>query len=301
MNILIAGATGFIGSKLVRTLLSKGYNDIRILTRNLPKVKAPGFESIKYFKWNPEKGEIDKNCLSCLDVVVNLAGDNIASGRWSAGKKERILNSRVASTRLLVDSLNQLDNPPQEFLNASAIGIYGDQRDKELDEKSERGNSFLAEVCSRWEQELNLKSVQSYILRIGIVLGSQGGALAKMLLPFKMGLGGRLGEGNQFMSWIHVDDLVNQMIYLIEGKGEPGVYNGVAPEPVTNKDFTRILGQTLKRPTPFPVPRLALKVAMGEMSALLLESQRVTPTKFLKAGFEFKYPQLGGALDNLIS
>jgi len=292
MRILISGATGFIGRKLIDELIRQDYHDIAILSTRPDSISM---NQVEVFPWNPMKGEIDVRCLDGVDVVINLAGESIASSRWSTERKERILQSRVRATKLLVDKIRGSGANPKKFISASAIGVYGNRGDELLDEKSSSGNGFLAEVCKRWELaalEQNIESMKAIIIRIGLVLDGNGGALEKMVRPFKLGLGGKLGSGNQYMSWIHLDDLVKIFIWAMQTPGVDGIYNGVAPHPVTNEEFTVKFGEAMRRPTILPVPSLALKLALGEMSSLLLEGQRVLPDRLIKSGFQFNYDQL---------
>lgn len=306
MKILITGASGFIGSRLLETLFLKGHDDIRVLTRKSSSLSLKSVCSfpVEIFEWDPEKGKIQEGALAGVDVVVNLAGENVAGGLWTKSRKDKIYNSRMASTGLLLAEIKKLAKPPRKFINSSAIGIYGNRFEKEeLTEASSLGEGFLAKVCKDWEHlALNhgIAGMASSVIRTGIVLGQQGGALEKMLPFFKFALGGSLGSGQQSMSWIHLDDLVGNFIFLIEEKDTGGIYNGTAPTPVTNKEFTKILGRVLGRPTPFPVPAFFLKTALGEMSQILLDGQKVLPEKFLKKGYIFLFPTLDEALKDIL-
>jgi uncharacterized protein (TIGR01777 family) len=237
--------------------------------------------------------------------VVHLAGESIASGRWTAARKQRILESRTKGTRLLAGSLAALHKPPQVMISASAVGIYGDRGNEVLTEESGSGSGFLADVCRQWELEataLNEGPVRLVLLRMGMILSSEGGALARMLPPFRFGVGGRLGTGKQYMSWIALDDLLEVIRFAIASPSLHGAVNAVAPAPVTNQEFTRALGIVLKRPTLFSVPAFAVRFLFGEMGReLLLSSNRVVPGRLLAAGFRFRFPEIEVALRHAIS
>lgn len=305
MKILITGATGLVGSKLLEELMEKGYDDIRVLTRDKQKAKLTIPFPVESFEWNPEKNFIEKNTFLDVDIVIHLAGDNIADGRWSEKKKARILNSRIEGTKLLINEIKKLQKPPQKIISSSAIGIYGSSlSDQEHTEESEFGNDFLATVCQAWEAEITncqLPETKTHIIRTGIVLSKDGGALSKMLPAFQMGVAGVLGSGQQYMSWIHIDDLAHLIIYLIDHDCHQKIYNAVAPFPVTNAEFTKILGLHLKRPTFLPAPAIVLKTILGEMSDILLKGQNVKPVQLLKNGFQFQFPTLKEAFHNLIT
>jgi hypothetical protein len=247
--------------------------------------------------WNPDEGHLDIADLGSVDAVLHLGGKNIVSGRWTKKTKMELRASRIRSTALLAQSLVQMEKPPRVFVCASAVGIYGDRGDEQLDEDSALGTGFLSELCREWEAAAIIEETRVVHARFGIVLSVAGGALAKMLLPFKMGLGGRLGTGRQYMSWIALDDAVAALAHIIEHENMRGPVNMVAPEPQRNADFTRELGRILRRPTPFPVPAFALRLALGEMAdEALLASQRVEPKKLLAGEFHFAHPQLADAL-----
>jgi uncharacterized protein (TIGR01777 family) len=302
MRILITGATGFIGSHLVRRLLAEGHA-VAALTRNVEDARRVLPAGCECRTWKPAASP-KAAVLQGADAVVHLAGAGIADRRWTAARKQAIRESRVAGTRALVRALAALPAAacPATLIAASAIGYYGDRGDEQLDEAAAAGTNFLAEVCEGWEREAvaaDELGVRVAIIRIGVVLGKEGGALQKMLLPFRLGLGGRLGSGRQWMSWIHVDDLVGLFAYAIEHTEVRGVLNGVAPAPVTNAEFTTALSRVLHRPGILPVPGLALRLALGEMSAMLLASQRVLPRAAQRFGFTFRYPEIGPALTDL--
>jgi len=297
MKILVSGSHGLVGKALVRSLTGDGHEVIR-LVRGEHALGSPEVG------WQPQQGRIDVEHLEGIHGVVHLAGENIASGRWSAEKKKAIRESRVKGTALLSDALARLSRPPSVFLSASAIGYYGDRGDESLTEKSAPGKDFLSSVCVEWEEATRPaveKGIRTIYTRFGVILDPNEGALGKMLPPFRMGVGGRIGDGKQWMSWIALDDVVNGLKFLIEDELVQGPVNFVAPEPVRNTEFTATLGRILKRPTFFPIPAFGARLAFGEMAdALLLSSQRVEPSVLEDKGFLFTWPTLEPALRHLI-
>lgn len=297
MKILISGSHGLVGSALARSLTEDGYEVVRLVR----KESATGSPEIE---WHPNQGSIDAQRLENFDAVVHLAGESIASGRWNEEKKRTIRESRTKGTTLLSEALAQLSHPPSVFISASAIGYYGDRGDELLTETSTPGNDFLASVCVEWEQSTRPaaeKGIRTVLARFGIILDRDGGALAKMLPPFRMGIGGRVGDGRQWMSWIALDDVVGALKWLLRDNAVSGPVNFVAPRPVTNAEFTRTLGRVLGRPTIFPMPAFGARLAFGEMAdALLLSSQKVEPTVLENRGFAFYWPRLEPALDHLL-
>jgi uncharacterized protein len=297
MTVAISGASGLIGSALVPFLTTAGHRVVR-LVRSLTQGKQD------VIQWDPERGIVDTERLDGADALVHLAGVNIADGRWTPERKRVIRESRVKGTRLLCEALARLPRPPKTLICASAIGYYGNRGDEVLGEESPPGDGFLAEVCQAWEaatQPAEESGIRVVHARLGIVLSLAGGALAKMLLPFQLGLGGRLGDGAQYMSWITLDDVVGSLFHLLISEGMSGAVNVVAPNSVTNREFTKTLGLVLKRPTLFPVPTLALRFALGEMAdALLLASTRVQPQRLLASEYEFRYPHLEGGLRHVL-
>ena len=255
--------------------------------------------------WNPAAGELDLAQLDGIDAVVHLAGEPIAPGRWTARRKREILESRTGSTRLLSEVLARLTTPPSVLISASAIGYYGNRGDARLDEESGPGSGFLAEVCLAWEQAVEparRAGIRVAIPRIGVVLARHGGALAPLLLPFRLGLGGRLGHGRQYMSWIHIDDLVAAFQHALDQPDLEGPFNAVAPNPVPNTEFTKTLARVLHRPAFLPIPVPILRLALGELAEpLLLDSTRLTPSRLESTDFRFTHPKLEEALSSLLT
>ncbi len=293
MNILISGASGLVGSELVTSLGTNGHQ-IKKLVRREANAEA------NEVSWDPESSGIDRSGLEGLDAVVHLAGENIAGGRWTSARKALIRDSRVQGTKLISETLAKLKAPPKVLVCASAIGFYGDRGEELLNEESATGSNFLAEVCKAWEdacEPSRQKDIRVVNLRIGVILSAAGGALAKMLLPFKLGVGGVVGSGSQYMSWIAIDDVVGAIHHALVTESLNGPANVVAPSPVTNREFTKTLGRVLKRPTLFPMPAFAARLAFGEMAdELLLASTRVEPAKLCSSNFQFQFSELEGAL-----
>lgn len=296
MHMLMTGASGLIGSALV-PLLTAGGHAVTRLVRSTPR---PGQAEIP---WDPATHSIPTPALEGFDAVIHLAGESIAQ-RWTAEKKARIRDSRVQGTRLLCDAIAQLVKPPKVLLSASAIGYYGDRGEKSVREDSAPGTGFLAEVCQDWEAA-TAPAVQGGVrvvrLRLGVVLSPAGGALAQMLLPFRLGMGGVVGSGKQYISWVALDDVLGAVQHALSTETLDGPVNVVAPQPVTNYEFTQTLGKVLGRPTWVPLPAFAARLMFGEMAdALLLASTRVMPARLQDAGYTFQYPELEGALRHLL-
>jgi uncharacterized protein (TIGR01777 family) len=288
---VVTGASGLIGSRLVPKLVEQGFMVRRLVRRESRRRDE--------FTWDPQSGAIDTAALEGADVVINLAGETIGR-RWTAGRRQRIRDSRVKGTSLLVTTIGRVARPPRAMYNASAMGIYGSRGAEVLDETSTHGSDFLASVCEEWEAATDpaaAAGVRVVIGRHGLVLAPEGGALGQMLPVFRLGLGGRLGAGRQWVSWIALADVVRAILFLLSNDVVAGPLNVVAPNPVDNTDFTRALGAVLRRPTVFPVPTIALTTIFGEMAThTLLASQRVRPTRLLELGFEFRYPTVEAAL-----
>ena len=292
-RVAITGPSGLIGRRLAAHVEESGYLVHRL-------VRTPPRPSSTEISWDPRRGAIDRDALEGISAVVHLAGENIASGRWTAARKKSIRDSRVEGTRLLCEALAGLEQPPATLIAASAIGYYGDRGDEILTEESGPGQGFLAEVCQAWEaatEPAHRAGIRVVNLRIGVVLSATGGALGRMLTPFKWGLGGKLGNGRQYMSWLTLEDLIRAIRHLITNESASGPVNAVAPNPVTNAEFTKTLGRVLGRPAMLPVPALIIRRAFGEMGReLLLASSRVEPAQLRARGFQFRYPELEGAL-----
>lgn len=309
MRILLTGATGLIGTRLSLRLFELGH-DLVVLSRQPDQARNTLALPAEHYAWSPER-EPPASALENIDAVIHLAGEPIASGRWNDSKKERIRNSRVAGTRNLVQAIAhhaaRTGQEPRAFISTSAIGFYGDRGDESLTEASPAGMGFLPSVCEEWEAEaLKLghliphSRTRTVIFRIGIVLSPAGGALAELLPIFKSGLGGRIGSGRQWMSWIHIDDAIGAIAWAVDRAEAQGIHNLVAPKPVTNREFCETLASTLRKPCAFTVPPFALKIAKGEMGGLILESQRVTPERLLASGYSFEHPILSEALAGLL-
>lgn len=288
-SVAISGATGLVGTALHGLLTSEGKSVSAISRRE-------GGTYQDSIMWDPQTGLANPGRLESIDAVVHLAGENIAGGRWNDTVKRKIRNSRVEGTRNLVKSIAAVENRPKVLVCASAIGFYGDRGAQELTEASDPGTGFLADVCKEWEQEANAAKelgLRVVNVRIGVVLSPKGGALAKLLFPFKMGLGGVVGSGKQYWSWIGLHDLTRVIAHCVNDESIEGPVNAVSPESMTNKDFTKGVGAVLKRPTVFPLPAFMAKIVLGEMAQpLLLASTRVVPAKLQSAGFQFDHSDL---------
>ncbi len=297
MRVAVTGATGLVGTALIGMLKEEGWEVSRVVRGS--KLQASDI------LWNPEAGMIDLAGLENHDAVVHLAGESIASGRWTPARKQRIRESRVKGTQLLAQTVANLRNPPRVLVGASAIGYYGDRGSEILREDSSPGAGFLPEVCRAWESAAAAAAAAGIRVvhpRIGIVLSTHGGALAKMLLPFRMGAGGNLGHGTQYMSWISLRDLCRAIVHAIRTESLRGPINAVSPQPATNAEFTKALGVALHRPTIFPVPAFGARLAFGEMAdALLLASTRVVPQRLQESGFRFEDTDIGQTLRRILA
>lgn len=297
MNILLSGSTGLIGSSLVPFFRAGEHHVTRL-------VRRPAHPEAKEIAWDPAEGKLDAVALEGHDAVVHLSGENLGEGRWTAARKALIVESRMQSTRLLARTLAGLTHPPRVMVSASAVGFYGSRGDETLTEESSSGSGFLAELCRDWEaacQPAAAKGIRVVHLRSGVVLSAAGGALGKMVTPFKLGVGGVIGSGRQYMSWIALDDLLAVILFALAHNALRGPVNATAPNPVTNREFTKTLGRVLGRPTLFPVPAFAARLAFGEMAdEMLLSSTRVLPAKLQSAGFPFHFPELESALRHVL-
>ena len=297
MKCVISGGTGFIGRRIVDRLL-RDQHYVGVWSRQPGREKRAAVAS---FSWDPMHGEPPAESINTMDAVIHLAGEPVAQ-RWNAEVKRRILDSRVLGTRALVDAISRVRHKPKVFVCASAIGYYGDRGDEVLTESSTPGSGFLAGVCRGWEKEADRAAefgLRVIKLRIGFVLGRDGGALAQMVPAFRAFAGGRLGSGKQWMPWIHVNDVAEMFVHVVEND-IAGVLNAAAPNPVTNAVFTREMGKALHRPALFAIPPFALKLAFGELGQHMLDSSRVIPEAAMKASFPFRYPELAAALRDLL-
>jgi len=297
MHVLVSGSSGLLGGALVELLATGGHRVTR-LVRSQPKRDRDELH------WDPQRDVLDVRALEDLDAVVHLAGENIAQGRWTTEKKRRIRSSRVESTRLLAGALAEVARPPEVFVSASAIGYYGHRPDETLREDSRSGSGFLPSVCREWEaavEPAEQKGIRSVRLRFGMVLSADGGALAGMIGPFRMGVGGTIGRGDQYVSWVALDDAVGAIHHALQTEALAGAVNVVSPQPVTNRQFTKTLGRVLGRPTVMHMPAFVARLAFGQMAReLLLCSARVEPANLLATGYVFGYPELSGALRHLL-
>jgi len=297
VNITITGASGLVGRRLLKNLGAAGHA-VTVVSRHAGTNVPPG---VGVVAWDPMRGPAPEEAVRNANAVIHLAGEPVAQ-RWNEGTKRRIRESRVVGTQHLVQALAKLRTTPQPLICASAVGYYGSRGDEVLREDSAPAGGYLAEVCTAWEKEalaaegFGMRVVR---VRIGVVLDARGGALRRMLTPFRMGVGGRLGDGKQWMSWIHLADLAAMFQFAVENPVS-GALNGVAPIPVSNADFTQTLARVIHRPAVLPVPVIGLKLLFGEMSEILLASQRVLPAAAEAAGFKWRFPELGGALENLL-
>jgi len=306
MKVAITGATGFVGSRLVKRLYGEGYR-ILVLTRNtafaqkvFPSEAFPNLEIIAY---TPNVSGSWQSAIAGCDGVINLAGEPIAEGRWTSERKQEILNSRKLGTQKIVEAIATANPNPPVLVNASAIGYYGTSETATFDETSLSGNDFLAQVCQAWEAEARKvkdAGVRLVILRLGVVLGN-GGALSKMIPPFQLFAGGPIGSGQQWFSWIHVDDLVNLILQALIKPEIEGVYNATAPNPIRMADLSQTLGQVMNRPSWLPVPAFAIEALLGDGAIVVLEGQQVLPKRTVETGFKYKYLNLQSALTQILT
>jgi len=299
MNILITGGTGLIGKRLTEILIEKGHS-VSILSRSKKQS-----DKVNYYTWNIANQEIEEEAIKQLDVIVHLAGANVGEGRWTNKRKKEIIDSRVDSGNLLFESVKKHNPKLKAFISSSAIGYYGMVNSNSIFEESDpSGSDFLAEVCVKWEEtanKFNELNTRVAIVRTGVVLDKNDGALAKLLTPIKLGIGSALGSGKQAMPWIHLDDICNLYVKAIEDKKMNGAFNGVAPENLTNLEFSKTVAKVLKKPFWFPnVPAFALKLLMGEQAIIALEGSSISSKKTKESGFKFKYRNLTDALNNLL-
>lgn len=302
MKIAITGGTGFIGSALIQHLSSSPH-DLIVFTRGESTVQLKGALTVKYVHWNPyESGEWQKKIDGC-DGVINLVGQRVIDRRWNNSVKRTIVDSRIIPTRLLVDAIRTAEQKPRVLVSASAIGYYGDRNDEIITEESSGGDDFLADVVKQWESaayDAEQYGIRVATPRIGLVLDRNGGLIEKMLLPFRLFAGGPIGSGSQFLPWIHLEDLLRGLFVPLEREDFRGVYNLVGPNPVTMKEFCKTFGSVLRRPSWIPVPDAALMILYGEGAKVVLSGQRALPKKLEDAGFQFSFPDLRKALENIL-
>ncbi|MFA6468174.1 MAG: TIGR01777 family oxidoreductase [Bacteroidota bacterium] len=302
MKILIAGGTGFIGSAVIKYLSAFPY-DLLLLTRGESRMELRGALTVKYIHWDPYSRGPWENEVSGCDVVINLIGKNVFEQRWNEQVKQEIHNSRVIPTKLLTEAIGAAQHPPAVLISASAVGFYGNRNDEKITEESTGGNDFLAGVVREWEAAAFAAEkfgTRVAVPRIGLVLDCSGGIIGKMLLPFKMFVGGPIGSGKQFLPWVHIQDVVRGILYPMENDQFRGVYNLVSPNPVTMLVFAKTIGSVLRRPSWFPVPNVALNILYGEGATVILAGQKAVPERLRSAGYEYSFPDLRPALDNLL-
>ena len=302
MKILISGASGFVGKQVLKLLLEKGH-EVYGLTRS-PEKNQKLFPTVNWIKWEGVRDLPDLSKISNIDAVINLVGENIAAKRWNNGQKKEIFNSRIDGTKSILKMLEAANLKPRVFVSTSATGIYG--ANENSTEDSNTADDFLANLCKAWEAAVGEGKDQglyqrSVIIRVGLVLGRDGGLIQRLAPIFKRGLGGKLGKGKFYMSWIHVRDLARIYVRALEDENMSGVYNAVSPFPVTNEEFTRVLGQAVRKPTPFTVPKFALKLAMGEVAEYITKGGKVYPGKLKKDNFHFLYPTIEVAAKDVVS
>jgi uncharacterized protein (TIGR01777 family) len=295
MRVLMSGATGLIGREVGRRLVASGHSVVALVRDTERARKSLSFPA-DFIEWRAGE-EIPAEAMRGVDAMVNLAGESIADGRWTARRKKEILDSRVNATHAMVKAASQV----KVFVSGSATGFYGDRGDDVLDETSAKGEGFLADVVEAWEAELKPLRCRVATIRTAVVFSNQGGALEKLTPLFERGLAGRLGSGRQWMSWIHLDDIARLFVFALETEGVNGVINGCSPEPIRNSRFTETFARAFGKSTFFPVPEFALKWALGEMAASVLDSQRVLPKRALELGFRFEHPDLAGALRGIVA
>jgi hypothetical protein len=303
MKVVLTGATGFIGRKVLETLASAGHTVVA-LTRTPSSINTAKWNTVRAVQWDAVRVDDWISEIDGADAVVNLAGEPIAAKRWRNRQRHRIMFSRVDATRAIVHAIQHAKKKPSVLLNGSAVGYYGDVPEGDVTESHKKGEGFLSNVCEKWEEAALLAQshgVRVVLLRTGVVLGDDGGALQRLTLPFKFFVGGWLGTGKQWFPWIHRDDVVNVILHAINDSRVTGPVNVVAPEPVTMKEFCAAVGKALHRPSWAPVPAFILRIALGELSSMLLTGQRAIPAKLAASGFRFKFPTVDGALADIFS
>jgi len=302
MKIILAGCTGYIGKPLLYALKKAGHQ-IVMLTRSPDKARHLSSTTVSLYAWDGKSVGDWMWQINGADAVINLSGESIVAKRWNERQKEVLMQSRIESTKTLVEAMRRVQKKPEVFINASAAGYYGSVESGEVTESHKRGEGFLADLCEAWEKqarEAESLGVRSVIVRIGIVLEKGGGAMDKMVPPFQMFMGGPLGNGKQWFPWVHRDDIVGALLFALQNKNISGPVNATAPAPVTMNEFCKELGKVMHRPSWMPVPAFALRILLGEMSELLLTGQKVVPKRLQEAGYEFSYPDLNKALTSIL-
>ena len=302
MKVLITGATGFVGRAVARRL-QRDNHEVCVITRSAEGARSRLGAKLRIVQDDGTDATISE-AVEGQDAIIHLAGEPLIGGRWTDARKRAFVDSRVGFANRLIDAMRRADKKPGVFLSASAVGFYGDRQDEELDESSIAGQGFVADLCRQWEQsalQAETLGARVAVLRTGVVLGQEGGALPRMKTPFSLGLGGRLGTGRQWMPWIHIADLVEMFATALTDARWSGVFNATAPSAVTNAEFTQVLGKALNRPTPFPVPQFALRAALSGAAEILLGSQRVQPKAALARRFAFTYPNIDDAVGHLLA
>jgi hypothetical protein len=303
MRIIVAGGSGFIGSEVIRKLLVSKHQVV-LLSRNPSSVRLQQNDSLRIVQWDGKAIGDWSEFMNGADAVINLSGENIATKRWSQKQKACLINSRIEPTKAIIQSINKAEKKPRVLINASAVGYYGNHGAGDVTESQHYGDDFLSDLCLRWEHEAmeaDKSGLRVVLLRIGIVLEPSGGALKKMLIPFKLFIGGPLGSGKQWFPWIHREDVINIILFSLENVSLSGAVNVASPAPVTMKEFASSLGRVMGKPSWIPVPSLVLKMGLGEMSEMLLGGRRIIPKKLLDNGFVFRYPDLEKALRVLMN
>ena len=301
-RIVITGATGLIGRKLSLALIQRG-DDVIVFSRNVEKAKSIIPKASEYVEWDYKRPELWKSKIENVNAVIHLAGINLFDKRWNNTFKKMILESREVSTKVLVEAIGKSQDRPSVFISASGVGYYGDCGDKILNEDSPSGNDFLADVCNTWESEAvkaETYGVRSVRVRTGLVLSTEDGALKQMLPSFRFFVGGHLGNGKQWASWLHIDDIVGIYIHAIDCKELTGAINATSPKPVRMNEFAKTIGKVLKRPSLFPVPRFVLRIVVGEAADVVIASQRISAKKILSSGYKFKFEKLENAFKDLL-
>ena len=301
MHVLVTGGTGFIGSAIVQALLARG-DQVSVTSRSAGRVQKAFGDRVKAVEWDPMESALPAEALAGVDGIINLAGESIATGRWTKAKKRRLRESRVLGTRHLVEGIRAADPRPKVLVSTSAIGFYGDQEHRALHEGAPCAGDFLGELCEAWENEAIAArelDVRVPIVRVGIVLGKGGGAYPPLRRIFRMFAGGPIGLGKAWMSWVHLDDVVGIFLRALDDEHAHEVYNATAPNPVANSEFTAEMARTLRRPALFPVPPIMLRITLGEFGKHANDSQKVMPTRTIGLGYEYKYEKIGEALESL--